>query len=78
MAIALRWRIDRRAENRIQMSVAGDVVALRCHVFWYGPAKSDASIWRMTTGAIYNPQYHLAATSAQSNSFYPNGFLPFR
>jgi hypothetical protein len=48
----------------IQMYVAGDVAALRCHVFLYCPAKSDASIWRTTTGAIYNRQYHRTATSA--------------
>jgi hypothetical protein len=53
--------------------VADDVASIRSAAFWYGQAKSDASIWRMTTGATYNPKYCRTATSALWQS--PTRFL---
>ena len=48
----------------IQTWVTGDAASDRVAAFWWGHAKFDASIWRMTTGAIYNLRYHRTATSA--------------
>ena len=67
------------ARDRRRSSLChGGLPALRCRVYSCGHYKSDAPIWRVTTLSNYNPQHHRTATSAQFNSFYLIGFLPFR